>query len=33
MTIGDKSRDQKLRYNINRKAAKTSTFLSSKTDK
>ena len=33
MTIDDKTRDEKLRYNINRKAAKTPALPSGKIDK
>ena len=33
MTIDDKIRDDKLRYNINREAAKISVLSSGKTDK
>ena len=33
MTIDDKIRDEKLQYDLNRKAAKISTLLSGKTDK
>ena len=33
MTINDKTRDEKLQYDINRKAAKISPLLSRKTDK
>ena len=33
MAIDDKIRDKKLQYDINRKAAKLSVLLSSKTDK
>ena len=33
MTIDDKIRDEKLQYDMNRKAAKISTLLSGKIDK
>ena len=33
MTIGDKIRDEKLQYDINREAAKLSALLSGKIDK
>ena len=33
MTIGDKIRDEKVKYNINREAAKISALSSGKTDK